>query len=278
MPGIGRYTAGAIASIALGQPAPIVEANTERLYARLLKLEKPLRDRDSQRLLWHFAQWQLEGPADAPKSSKKRDPGRINQAVMELGALVCKPVDPLCLVCPIVHLCPTAKDGLQQRIPPPKPKRQFTALHHVALIVRDRGRWLLRHNPPDGWWHGLWDFPRVDVTELALRTSAGRSSKSALSGALEDAAQTSILRLAHQQLFGDSTATVFTALQEPVVALSHGVTRYRIAVDGIAAQVDKRRLKSNPQWAWVDVQTANAMPLTAPAKKMLHKLSSQSSP
>lgn len=272
LPGIGRYTAGAVASIALGLPAPIVEANTERLYARLLKLDKPVRDPSSVRLLWQFAQWQLEGTNQASQSNEQRGPGSINQAAMELGALICKPVEPQCLVCPLAKLCPTNKAGLQHRIPAPKPKREFTALHHVAFMVQHRGRWLLRLNPPGGWWHGLWDFPRIDVTELSLRGHAQGPGRARALPEWDDGTRHKILQLAHQQFFADKSHTVFTAMHRPLMSLSHGVTRYRIALDGVAVDVDRTVLKANEQWKWVDA-TSN-LPLTATAKKMLERMES----
>ncbi len=275
LPGVGRYTAGAVASIALGQPAPIVEANTERLYARLLKLEKPVRDPEATRLLWQFAQWQLDGLSSLKKSSKKRDAGMVNQAVMELGALVCKPVDPQCLVCPLVALCPTAKSGLQHRIPPPKPKREFTALHHIALVVQHRGRWLLRLNPPGGWWHGLWDFPRIDATELQLRGNSTSGTRARRELQLHDSLRSRIVQLAHQQLLAGQSSDIIKSVHEPVLSLSHGVTRYKIVVDGLSAEVDQQYFAKDKQWKWVDAQAAADMPLTATAKKMFSQLAAR---
>ena len=275
LPGIGRYTAGAIASIALDLPAPIVEANTERLYARLLKLDKPVRDPASAQLLWQFAQWQLaqwqsDGTNPTAKSSKNRGPGGINQAAMELGALICKPVEPQCLVCPLATLCPTNKAGLQHRIPAPKPKREFTALHHVALMVQHRGRWLLRLNPPGGWWHGLWDFPRIDVTELSLRNDTKKQSRSRALPEWDDVTRQRILLIANQHFFAGKSQTVFITMHQPLMSLSHGVTRFRIALDGVAVEVDKKVFKANEQWKWIDANSD--LPLTATAKKMLERL------
>ncbi|MGN6546833.1 MAG: A/G-specific adenine glycosylase, partial [Aureliella sp.] len=120
--GVGRYTAGAIASIAFDKPAPILEANTERLYARLLCLREPTRSPASLALLWQFAEWSLpRGASRSPNSSART----INQAAMELGSLVCKPVNPRCCECPLAALCPTALHGLQSAIPVPKPKKSF---------------------------------------------------------------------------------------------------------------------------------------------------------
>ncbi|RPI90021.1 MAG: A/G-specific adenine glycosylase, partial [Planctomycetaceae bacterium] len=109
LPGIGRYTAGAIASFAFDLPAPIVEANTLRLYCRLLGYEDDPRSATGQRLLWSFAEQVLP-----PKN-----PGEINQALMELGATVCTPVAPGCEECPLAELCVARARGLQVKIPRP---------------------------------------------------------------------------------------------------------------------------------------------------------------
>ncbi len=260
LPGVGRYTAGAVASIAFDLPAPIVEANTQRVYARLLKQERP-----APELLWQFAQWQL--PAHGSRL--------VNQAAMELGSLVCKPVDPMCLVCPVVALCPTAAAGLQHAIPAPKPKQQFTSLHHVALIIRQDNRWLVRQNPPGAWWHGLWDFPRFDVTCLQLAQSQTKSQPLAFSAAqLRQIAQ-----LANENLFGANNSHdrallpgEIQSLQSPVVSMKHGVTRFRIRLDCLPAEASLGAGKLPSDWRWADRSTLQGMPLTSTAQKLLTKL------
>lgn len=158
LPGIGRYTAGAIASFAFDQPAPIVEANTQRLFARLIKLEEDPRTQG-------IAAKALAVRGIAVPAKGKRGAGRINQAAIELGSQVCTPREPACHACPI-SLCPTFADGLQNRIPVAAPKLITTELEHIALVIERPGQYLLRQNPADQWWHGLWDFPRLDVTHL----------------------------------------------------------------------------------------------------------------
>ncbi len=130
LPGIGRYTAGAICSFAYDQPTPIVEANTQRLYARLLGLREPLTEKASQLALWQFASEVL--PAKPGMGSRT-----INHALMELGALVCTP-KPRCEACPIKSLCPTAKMGLQSEIPAPKKKKIYTDRFFAVVLVRNR--------------------------------------------------------------------------------------------------------------------------------------------
>lgn len=251
--GVGRYTAGAIASIAFDKPAPILEANTERLYARLLCLREPTRTPASLALLWQFAEWSLpRGASRSPNSSART----INQAAMELGSLVCKPVNPRCCECPLAALCPTALHGLQSAIPVPKPKKSFTPLHHVALLAQQEERWLVRLNPPGSWWTGLWDFPRVDITEHQLSGEAVPRGGSANLGAL-----------ARRRIAEAASAAL--RLESDVVgsvrfSLSHTVTRYRIRLDCAEAVVHS----APPDWRWRTLDELTELPLTAPARKI----------
>ena len=152
--GVGRYTAGAIASFAFDQPAPILEANTIRLFSRLIGNDQPTSLGTVQKALWHFAQEILP---DGPGS------GQLNQAVMELGSLVCVPQQPLCPQCPVRKLCQAYKSGRQNEIPPIPTKPPPTQRMHVGLLVQDRQQSiLLRQNPPGQWWQGLWDLPWIE--------------------------------------------------------------------------------------------------------------------
>ncbi len=115
LPGIGRYTAGAIASFAFDVPAPIVEANTVRLYARLTGLDGDPRSTAGQRALWEFA--------EAIVPAKRA--GAFNHALMDLGATVCTINEPRCHDCPVRSCCRAFADGRQAEIPPPKRRRQL---------------------------------------------------------------------------------------------------------------------------------------------------------
>ncbi len=149
LPGIGRYTAGGDRLDRLGQPGTDCGSQHRAVVMPdCYKLEKPVADPDSIRLLWQFAQWQLDGTTGSSKSSKKRDPGTTNQAVMELGALICKPVDPLCLIALYRSYAPRRRPACSNAFRRPNPSVNSLPLHHVALIIKHRDRWLLRHNPP----------------------------------------------------------------------------------------------------------------------------------
>jgi A/G-specific adenine glycosylase len=150
LPGIGRYTAGAIVSFAFDRPAPIVEANTLRLYSRLLGYEADPRSTAGQRVLWEFAERLV--PARAP--------GDFNQALIDLGATVCTPVEPQCDACPLKSCCRAFAVNRQSQIPPPPTRPAVTELTEVAVVVRMKKQVLLRRCQPGERWAGLWDFPR----------------------------------------------------------------------------------------------------------------------
>ncbi|MFZ3069779.1 MAG: NUDIX domain-containing protein, partial [Anaerolineaceae bacterium] len=149
LPGIGPYTAGAIASIAFGLPVPALDANIRRLYARLLNVEEPLGLPATEKLLRKAAQGHLPHIRT----------GDFNQALMELGALICKPKRPLCLNCPIQSLCKGFALGTQEQIPVRKQKPAIP--HHIvtAAVIADGDRVLIAQRPQGGLLGGLWEFP-----------------------------------------------------------------------------------------------------------------------
>ena len=153
LPGIGRYTAGAILSIAFDAREPILEANTTRLLARLLAYRGQPASSAGSKLLWEMAEAVLP----------RHEVGTFNQALMELGSEVCLARAPRCDACPVAPLCRTAARGLQAEIPRPKGKRAYEPRHEAAVIVRRRGRVLLVQCPEGQRWAGLWDFPRFEV-------------------------------------------------------------------------------------------------------------------
>lgn len=150
LPGIGRYTAGAIASIAFGLPEPIIEANTRRVIARLAGYAKPVGGSGDEPL------WQL-----ASDLVPSRDPGIFNQALMELGALVCSPERPACSRCPLASLCVAHRTDQTATIPAMPPRRATKELRETVLVIRHDGKVLVERRAAGEWWEGLWDFPRA---------------------------------------------------------------------------------------------------------------------
>jgi len=149
LPGIGRYTAGAIASIAFDLPAAIVEANSRRVLARLAGHERPVGGAGDEPI-WTIAE------ALVPR----RGAGAFNQALMDLGATVCTPVRPVCGRCPLAGDCAAHAAGREDAIPVMAAPRATQQLRETAVVMRHGDRVLVVRRGPGEWWEGLWDFPR----------------------------------------------------------------------------------------------------------------------
>ncbi len=151
LPGIGRYTAGASASIAFNIDAAVLDGNVKRVLARVFNLADDVKSPAGEKKLWALAE-SLVPPGRA---------GDYNQAVMDLGATICRPQNPTCLLCPLLGLCEAQKLGLQNERPVTK-KKPPTPHYDVATgIIRRRknGRVLIAQRPADKLLGGLWEFP-----------------------------------------------------------------------------------------------------------------------
>jgi A/G-specific adenine glycosylase len=149
LPGIGEYTAAAIASIAFGQDEPTLDGNIRRVLARLTANRTPLRTPQSDRELLRFAQEHLP-------SGKA---GLYNQALMDLGAMICTPRQPRCELCPLSRHCQTFQLGIQSEIPITKPKNTLPHYVVTAAVINRNNRYLITQRPPQGLLGGMWEFP-----------------------------------------------------------------------------------------------------------------------
>jgi A/G-specific adenine glycosylase len=166
LPGVGRYIAGAILSFAFDQPEPIVEANSQRVLARLLALRQNLKTAPARERLWQAAE-RLVPAANA---------GVFNQALMELGALVCTPREPACLFCPVASFCEARRLGLQDRLPETTPKPRPQQVTEAAAVVVRRGQVLIVQRGLGRLWEQFWEFPTIHKEGV---DPAGRSLRAA---------------------------------------------------------------------------------------------------
>jgi len=150
LPGIGRYTAGAIRSIGHDLPAPLVDGNVGRVLGRVVALGHPPASPEGQKQLW----------AAAEALTPSRHPRGFNEGLMELGALVCQPRNPDCPRCPLRGHCRAHALGDPEAYPPPNLRKPRPERRGVLLLLQDHGqRLLLRRRPPGGLWAGLWEPP-----------------------------------------------------------------------------------------------------------------------
>lgn len=168
LPGFGRYTAGAVASIAFGQVAPLVDGNVARVLARLLEIEGRPPDRAREAALWTAAGHLVH----------RQRPGDWNQALMELGATVCLPRNPLCLLCPVRAHCRALATDRVEELPAPRKAPPRKRLELAVLVSRRGDRVLLARREEAGLFGGLWEMPMTPCVpggsqEPALRTLVG---------------------------------------------------------------------------------------------------------
>jgi len=168
LPGVGRYTAGAIASLAYDTRAPILDGNVIRVLCRLDAIEQDPRTPTMQKRLWVRAEEILP----------QKRAGDFNSALMELGATVCTPRNPQCLICPVASQCTAYEKQLQNVIPPPKKAKETPLLVRHVLCLRDGdGRFLVEQRPTTGRWAGMWQFitrPSEDFTDVLGTASPKR--------------------------------------------------------------------------------------------------------
>jgi A/G-specific adenine glycosylase len=153
LPGIGRYTLGAIASIAFGMDASALDGNIKRVYARIFDVSEPVDSLAGERILWQLAD------ANLPKGHA----GDYNQALMDLGATICVPKNPRCLICPVMELCQARQNGTQNQRPVKTPRKDVPHYVHAAGVIIERGRVLLAQRPSHGLLGGMWEFPNGRV-------------------------------------------------------------------------------------------------------------------
>ena len=152
LPGIGRSTAGAILSFALGQHHPILDGNVKRVLTRYRAISGWPGTPAVEKQLWQ--------QAEALTPHRRND--AYTQAIMDLGATICTRRKPLCALCPVQQNCAAFAQNRQHELPTPRPKKALPLRHTTMLMIREpQGRILLQQRPPTGIWGGLWGFPEL---------------------------------------------------------------------------------------------------------------------
>jgi A/G-specific adenine glycosylase len=162
LPGIGDYIAAAVLSIAFEQPYAVVDGNVKRVLSRLLCLDVPVNQSNTHAL--------FQGAAD--QLLDRQRPGRHNQALMELGALVCTPKQPLCVQCPLALICQALRRRIVDQYPHRLERRPVGEQQWAAAVIVKNGLLLLTRRPAPGLLAGLWEFP-------SARLEAGQDSSQA---------------------------------------------------------------------------------------------------
>lgn len=219
LPGIGPYTAAAVASMAFGEAVPVMDGNVARVGARVLALPRDPRWSEGKTII---LEWVSALMAD-------ERPGEVNEALMELGATVCTPTRPSCDACPLAPGCIALDQGNPESYPPPRARPEVVALRWIAAIAQaPNGRWLLKRVEEGPILRGLWlpPFGELDATVP-----------------IED------------QVGGLLPFEVMSA-REIFNPVKHSITHRRIEVTPVRVAVE-RAIKPSGEWKWVDPSAPN---------------------
>jgi A/G-specific adenine glycosylase len=239
LPGLGRYTTNAVLSQAFDLRLPILEANSQRVLSRLFGRTADPRLGEARRWLWRAAEELL--PA--------RRAGELNQAVMELGALVCTSTAPNCAHCPLAERCVARQLGQQEAIPARSPVVPTTFVQESAIVVRRKSKVLLVQRPATGRWAGLWEFPHGPLGPDETHEQAASRLVAELTG-LE------------------------AKVGAELLTIRHGITRYRITLVCFEADYRASEFRSPFYVAgrWVAPAALADYPVSSPQRRLAQAL------
>jgi A/G-specific adenine glycosylase len=252
LPGIGRYTAGAICSIAFNEPTPILDGNVIRVLTRIFGIAENPKAKETNARLWQLAEELVSiaggarirrTPTQNPGSTESRPTdehncSHLNQSLMELGALICTPRNPQCLICPVKNLCIAFKENRVDELPNLGKREAATARTFFAFVIEHDGKYLVRQRPAGIVNAHLWEFPNFESN-----------------GEKNDA----------QEIF--DSAFDFKAVKfEPLCIIKHSITRYRMTLEAFHV-----RLKNSPKklaGVWLSPKEFDSLAFSSAHKKL----------
>lgn len=265
LPGIGRYTAGAVCSIAFNQPKPILDGNVIRVLTRVFGIAKNPKERRTNARLWTLAEELvahaktqrtpgLKTFADLASLREDNSCSFLNQSLMELGALVCTPRNPRCRICPVKKLCVAFRENRVGELPNLGKRAASSARRFVAFVVEGSGRFLVRQRPAGVVNAHLWEFPNGEAGE---KTGAKEVFKSE---------------------FGIAPVEM-----SPLCTLKHSITRNRITLEAFRVLPGRTRVirpskKFSKAGVWMTPARLRRLAFTAAHKKILRARLHQKTP
>jgi len=230
LPGIGRYTAGAICSIAFNQPTPILDGNVIRVLTRIFGIGENPKEKTTNGKLWKLAEELVQN------SNGNRS--HLNQSLMELGALVCTPRSPKCLICPVKKLCVAFKEKRTEELPNLGKRATATARTFFAFVIERDGKFLVQQRPAGIVNAKLWEFPNFETN-----------------GENKDA----------KEIFA-SAFNFKTVKFQPLCTIRHSITRYRMTLEAFHV-----RLKNSPKklaGIWLSPKEFDSLAFSSAHKKL----------
>ena len=243
LPGIGPYTAAAIMSIAFNKPYPVIDANVERLFARIGDIDQPVKQKNVQQEIKKLA-------AKFLQDTMARD---FNQALMELGALVCTPKKPKCIKCPVRSYCQAYAGGTVEKRPVAAERQKKIDIVMACTIIVHDGKIFIQQRRDDDVWGGLWEFPggRLKENESPF-DAAGRE-------------------LLEETEFEASNV-------EPFVTVTHYYTRYRVTLHAHLGRINGNQtpmLHAATRYRWVTLAELDEYPFPSGHRQVIAQMKKQ---
>jgi len=243
LPGVGRYTAGAICSIAFNQPVPILDGNVIRVLSRLYGIGTNPRERRTRDLLWRLAA-DLVNEAARIQKGTQRNSSDLNQALMEMGAIVCTARQPRCLHCPVRRSCVAFQTGRVNQLPVSGRKPVSVRRHCAALVLARNGKFLVRQRPDGVVNARLWEFANVELPHRG----PGAVESLAIGLGLDSISAQRILRI------------------------NHSITKHRITLDVYRSNTQVAAKKLRCLGTFRSLKQLQELPLTGAHRKILNHL------
>ncbi len=235
LPGVGRYTAGAIASIAFDRPEPVLDGNVRRVLARWFGVDgAELGKAAEERRLWDLADELVRGPS----------PGDLNQALMELGATICHPREPRCTACPVRKACQARAHDRIESLPASTPRRKSISVRVGVAVIRRGDRVLLERPDKTNPLRGRWDLPAVELER----------------GGFAGEALTRHLGERHR---------VHVALGACLGRATHGILHRRLKLEVHAGTLRRGRTTGSELLSWVALDRLDEHPVSGATRKVL---------
>jgi A/G-specific adenine glycosylase len=281
LPGIGRYTAGAIASIAFNEPRPVLDGNVIRVLTRLFGIADNPKDKAVNARLWELSEdlvkaasmislhergpstrttTRLRSETSAYAKRLRRDKSarqastietdercsHLNQSLMELGALVCIPKNPACSACPVRTACVAKRTGRTAELPSLGPRKAATARRFAAFVLERKGRYFVRQRPAGVVNAHLWEFPNVEIAPAADASELRDAARHALGSGIK--------------------------IGEHIYTVKHSITRYRITTGAYRA-VAEGMAKPDMAGEWRTLAQLRLLAFPSAHKRILHHVS-----
>ncbi len=241
LPGFGPYTAAAVSSLAFGRPHPVIDANVRRVLMRLTGQEGKATSQIDSLLHDRLLPW-----------FPTRRPGTFNQAMMELGALVCRSRNPACLQCPVREFCRAAREGNQEVIPLRGRLATKKVEAVLAVIWRD-GRFLIQKRPPVGLFADLWEFPGGKIKNGETREAALRRE------------------------VREETGLRIRGIR-PLTTVKHAYTCFQVTLHVFSCESEENRALAPGKYRWVGLRSVRRFPLPSGSVKVVEYLSRENRP